>query len=176
MGEGLIIGTVLVISGLVLAVIKKSKGSSLPSEIDKKAYQTKLEIKLAHHYAANEAHWISKNLSDFIFDFGLDLQHDALVARYQDHAHLEKDRLHTQRIISPNQLCEQLVGRAIDLKINPVRFERHMRALWVLLLVPIGKLAPRTLGDRAGAGVFYGTLTAMTFLGIEQERFLNSLG
>jgi hypothetical protein len=57
-----------------------------------------------------------------------------------------------------------------------VRFERHMRALWVLLLVPIGKLAPRTLGDRAGAGVFYGTLTAMTFLGIEQERFLNSLG
>ena len=94
----------------------------------------------------------------------------------QDHAQFEKNRLHTQRIVSPNQLCEQLVGRAIDLKINPVRFERHMRALWVLLLVPIGKLAPRTLGDWAGAGVFYGTLTAMTFLGIEQERFLNSLG
>ena len=60
MGEGIIIGTVLVLSGIVLAVIKKSKSSSLPSEIDKKAYQTKLEIKLAHHYAANEAHWISK--------------------------------------------------------------------------------------------------------------------
>ena len=176
MGEGIIIGTVLVLSGLVLAIIKKSQGSSLPSEVDKKAYQTKLEDKLLHHYAANEAHWISKNLSDFIFDFGLDLQHDALVARYQDHAHLEQDRLHTQRIISPNQLCEQLVGRAIDLKINPARFERHMRALWVLLLVPIGKFAPRTLGQRGGAGVFYGTLTAMTFLGIEQERFLNSLG
>ena len=71
---------------------------------------------------------------------------------------------------------QRIVGRAIDLKINPARFERHMRALWVLLLVPIGKLAPRTLGQRAGAGVFYGTLTAMTFLGIEQERFLNSLG
>ena len=176
MGEGLIIGTVLVISGLVLAVIKKSQGSALPSELDKKAYQRKLEDKLVGSYAANEAHWISKNLSDFIFDFGLDLQHDALVARYQDHAHFEKDRLHTQQIIFPNQLCEQLVGRAIDLKINPVRFERHMRALWVLLLVPIGKLAPRTLGARVGTGVFYGTLTAMTFLAIEQERFLNSLG
>ena len=122
MGEGIIIGTVIVLSGLVLAIIKKSQGSSLPSEVDKKAYQTKLEDKLLHHYAANEAHWISKNLSDFIFDFGLDLQHDALVARYQDHAHLEKDRLYTQRIVSPNQLCEQLVGRAIDLKINPARF------------------------------------------------------
>ena len=36
MGEGIIIGTVIVLSGLVLAIIKKSQGSSLPSEIDKK--------------------------------------------------------------------------------------------------------------------------------------------
>ena len=32
MGEGIIIGTVIVLSGLVLAIIKKSQGSSLPSE------------------------------------------------------------------------------------------------------------------------------------------------
>ena len=105
MGEGIIIGTVIVLSGLVLAIIKKSQDSSLPSEVDKKAYQTKLEDKLVHYYAANEAHWISKNLSDFIFDFGLDLQPDALVARYQDHAHLEKDRLHTPSELSRPTNC-----------------------------------------------------------------------
>jgi hypothetical protein len=43
MGEGLIIGTVLVLSGLVLAIIKKSQGSSLPSESDKKPTKPSLK-------------------------------------------------------------------------------------------------------------------------------------
>ncbi len=175
MGEGILIGSVLVISGLVLALIKKRRGSTLPSDLEKHRYQIKLEDQLRHRYAANEAHWISKNLSDFIFNFGLNLHNDALIAQYHDHAQLEKEHLHRLRILTPNLLCEQLVMRAIDLQINPTRFERHMRSLWELLLIPIGKLTPRNLGERAGAGTYYGILSAMSILGIEQERFLSSL-
>jgi hypothetical protein len=161
MGETLLIGGALLLGGLVSGLVNSHPFYKHRSQKFKDAYQAKLWQHLQVEYSENEAYWISRALTDYIYDFNKRLYEDVHIERYMSHAIKEKNNLYKQRIEPPNVLCEELVLRAIELKVPPMLFFSHMKELHGSYLVPMGRLTPASIESMPGASAYYLELTKL---------------
>lgn len=152
-GEGLMIGTAVLVSGLILRYVQKHPFYKHSTQKFKESYQSKLQHALQGEFSANEAYWVSRAVTDHLFDFGK--------RTYEDHqVELRKAKvaevlpfLYQQKIEAPMVLCQQLVMRAVELKVHNLLFFSHMRSLWSYYLIPAGKLTPN-LAKIANSGEY----------------------
>ena len=173
MGEVLLIGGALLLGGLVSGLVKSHPFYKHQSQKFKDAYQAKLWHNLQSEYNKNEAYWISRALTDYIYDFNKRLYEDVHIERCMSHAIKEKNNLYKQHIESPNVLCEKLVLRAVELKVPPVLFFTHMKELHGNCLVPMGKLTPASIQSLPGASVYYLELTKLPLSTKQMTRYLD---
>jgi hypothetical protein len=141
-GEGLMIGAAVLLGGLTLRYIQKHPFYKHPSQKFKDVYQAKLHHALQDQFSANEAYWVARALTDHLFDFGKRTYEDHQVELRKAKALDILPTLYRYHIEAPTVLCQQLVGRALELKVPNLLFFSHMRALWQNYLIPAGKLTP----------------------------------
>ena len=167
MGESLLIGGALLLGGIVSGLVKSHPFYKHRSQKFKDAYQAKLWQNLQAEYSENEAYWISRALTDYIYDFNKRLYEDVHIERYMSHAIKEKNNLYRQRIEPPNVLCEELVLRAI--------FFSHMKELHGNYLVPMGKLTPSSIESMPGASTYYLELTKLPLSTKQMTHYLDMI-
>ena len=175
MGEVLLIGGALLLGGIVSSLVKSHPFYKHQSQKFKDAYQAKLWHNLQSEYDKNEAYWISRALTDYIYDFNKRLYEDVHIERFMSHAIKEKNNLYKQPIESPNILCEKLVLRAIELKAPPMLFFTHMKELHENYLVPMGKLTPASIKSLPGASVYYLELTKLPLSTKQMTAYLDMI-
>lgn len=120
-------------------------------------------------------YWLAKGIADDIFDFYAFRYLNPQVERYKREIELQKIVLHQYKVESPFALCEQLVKRAMDLEVSITRFSSHMRELWVLCLIPVGRLTPDSIGKISGSEEYVAALKAIEITDEEIENYLKSL-
>lgn len=175
MGESLLIGGALFLGGIVSGLVKSHPFYKHRSQKFKDAYQAKLWQNLQAEYSENEAYWISRALTDYIYDFNKRLYEDVHIERYMSHAIKEKNNLYRQRIEPPNVLCEELVLRAIELKVPLMLFFSHMKELHGNYLVPMGKLTPGSIESMPGASTYYLELTKLPLSTKQMTHYLDMI-
>lgn len=175
MGETLLIGGALLLGGLVSGLVKSHPFYKHQTQKFKDAYHAKLWHKLQSEYSENEAYWISRALTDYIYDFNKRLYEDVHIERYMSHAIKEKNNLYRQHIEPPNVLCEELVLRAIELKVPPMLFFAHMKELHSNYLVPMGKLTPVSVERMPGASIYYLELTKLPLSTKQMTHYLDMI-
>ena len=173
MGETILIGGTLLLAGMVASLIKSHPFYKYKSQKFKDNYQAKLEHVLLDKYSKGEAYWISRALTDYIYDFGKRLYEDYHVERHLKHAIEEKVALQQYHLESPQVLCEELVIRAVELKIPHMLFFKHMKELWGHYLIPMGKLTPASINYLPGASLYYLELTKLPISTKEMTAFLD---
>lgn len=173
MGETLLIGGALLLGGMIAGLIKSHPFYKYKSQKFKDSYQTKVQSVLAEKYSQDEAYWISRALTDYIYDFGKRLYEDYHVERHIKHAIAEKNNLQQYQLESPQVLCEELVMRAVELKITPMLFFKHMKELWGHHLIPMGKLTPASINSIPGASFYYLELIKLPISTKEMTIFLD---
>ena len=70
MGEGFFFGAVAILGGLVMRYMKTHPHYKHKTQKLKDAYQDKLHRILSSTYGDTKAYWVSRALTDYIFDFG----------------------------------------------------------------------------------------------------------
>ena len=175
MGEILLIGGALLLGGIVSGLVKSHPFYKHQSQKFKDAYQAKLWHNLQDQYDKNEAYWISRALTDYIYDFNKRLYEDVHIERYMSHAIKEKNNLYKQHIELPNVLCEKLVLRAVELKVPVMLFITHMKELHGNYLVPMGKLTPVSIKSLPGAGIYYLELTKLPLSTKQMAHYLDMI-
>lgn len=166
MTEGILIGGLIVLGGLVASYMKTHPFYSHKTQKYKERYQNKLQDMLLSDYDATDAYWLSRAIADNIFDFGARTYHDYHVERYEKKAKSERPRLYGLHIEKPVTLCEQLTERAVELKVPVSTYSMHMRQLWQEYLVPVGRLAPKSIERLPGSSLYY---TDLVSLPVSQE-------
>jgi len=83
MTEGILIGGLVVLGGLVASYMKTHPFYSHKTQKYKERYQNKLQDVLLSDYDATDAYWLSRAIADNIFDFGTRTYHDYHVERYE---------------------------------------------------------------------------------------------
>jgi hypothetical protein len=86
-----------------------------------------------------------------------------------------KNDLYKLQIESPNILCEELVIRAVELRVPPMLFFTHLKELHENYLVPMGKLTPASIEDLPGASVYYLELTKLPLSTKQMTRYLDMI-
>lgn len=175
MGETLLIGGGLLLGGIVSGLLKSHPFYKHKSQKFKDAYHAKLWHNLQIEYSENEAYWLSRALTDYIYDFSRRLYEDVHIERYMSHAIKEKNNLYKQNIESPNVLCEELVLRAVELKVPPMLFFTHMKELHGNYLVPMGKLTPDSIERMPGANAYYLELTKLPLSTKQMTQYLDMI-
>jgi hypothetical protein len=175
MGEVLLISGALIFGGMISSLVKGHPFYRHKSQKFKELYQEKLWHSLQDQYSKNEAYWISRAITDYIYDFNKRLYEDVHIERYMSHAIKEKNNLYKLQIESPNSLCEELVIRAVELRVPPMLFFTHMKELHENYLVPMGKLAPASIGSLPGASVYYLELTKLPLSTKQMSRYLDMI-
>lgn len=173
MGETLLIGGALLFGGMISGWIKTHPFYKHKSQKFKDAYQAKLWDLLQTKYNKNESYWISRALTDYIYDFSKRLYEDTHIEQFLTHAIKEKKILYEYRLESPQILCEELVQRAVELKVPPVLFFKHMKELHSEYLVPMGKLTPRSIESMPGASPYYLELIKLPLSTKQMTQFLD---
>ena len=176
MTEGLVIGSVLLLGGLVVRYMQKHPFYRYKTQKHKERYQSKLHDALEHRSNSTEAYWLSRAIADFIFDFGQRTYHDYHVEQYEKRAQSEIPHLYHLRIEEPNILCQQLVERAVELKVPTLLFGLHMRSLWGGYLVPVGRLAPKSIERIPGSAGYYAELSNLPASKDDMQRFMEKTG
>jgi hypothetical protein len=174
MGETLLIGGALLLGGMISGLVKTHPFYRYKSQKFKDAYQAKLWEILQTKYTENEAYWISRALTDYIYDFSKRLYEDVHIERFITHAIQERKNLHNYRLETPQVLCGELVLRAIELKVPPMLFFSHMKELYEDYLVPMGKLTPKSIQSMSGASVYYLELTKLPISTKQMTQFLDT--
>ena len=154
MTEGILIGGLVVLGGLVASYMKKHPFYSHKTQKYKERYQDKLSDALSQSYSAVDAYWLSRAIADNIFDFGTRTYQDYHVERYEKKALSERPHIYELHIENPSTLCTQLTERAIELKLPISAYSIHMRYLWQEYLVPVGRLAPVWVERLPGASLY----------------------
>lgn len=154
MTEGVLIGGLVVIAGLVASYMKRHPFYSYKTQKYKERFQHKLQDALAGTYDANDSYWLSRAIADNIFDFGTRTYRDFHVERYEKKAKSERPHLYKMHVEEPRILCEHLTERAIELKVPVSAFSMHMRYLWQEYLVPVGRLTPASLDHLPGSSLY----------------------
>jgi hypothetical protein len=172
MTEGIVIGVLVLAGTLVARYMKTHPFYRYKTQKHKEHYQAKMNILLSRVKDSQDAYWISRALTDIIFDFRKKTYHDYHVERYQQRALSEKSYIYQMRIEDPAILCEKLVERAVEMKIPLHEFSVHMRDLWRDYLVPIGRLTPKSIERMSGAGAYYSELSNLPASKEDIQRFL----
>jgi hypothetical protein len=175
MGETLLISGALLLGGMISGLVKSHPLYKHKSQKFKDAYQAKLWQKLQVQYSENEAYWISRAITDYLYDFNRRLYEDVQIERYMSHALKEKHNLYKHQIESPNVLCEELVMRAIEVKVPPMLFFKHMKELHEHYLIPMGKLTPASIESMPGASIYYLELTKLPLSTKQMTRYLDMI-
>jgi hypothetical protein len=175
MGEALLISGALFFGGMISSLVKGHPFYRHKSQKFKELYQEKLWQSLQNQYSKNEAYWISRAITDYIYDFNKRLYEDVHIERYMSHAIQEKNNLYKLQIESPNVLCEELVIRAVELKVPPMLFFTHMKELHESFMVPMGKLTPVSINSLPGASVYYLELTKLPLSTKQMSRYLDMI-
>lgn len=176
MTEGLIIGSVLLLGGLVVRYMQKHPFYRYKTQKHKERYQSKLHDALEHRSDGTEAYWLSRAIADFIFDFGQRTYHDYHVEQYEKRARSEVPHIYHLGIEDPNILCQQLVERAVELKVPTSLFALHMRSLWGGYLVPVGRLTPKSIERISGSAVYCAELNNLPSSKDDMQRFMEKTG
>lgn len=176
MTEGILIGGLVVLGGLVASYMKTHPFYSHKTQKHKERYQNKLQDMLLSDYDATDAYWLSRAIADNIFDFGTRTYHDYHVERYEKKAKSERPHLHELHIERPVTLCEQLTERAIELKVPVSAYSMHMRQLWQEYLVPVGRLAPKSIERLPGSGLYYTDLISLPVSQEDIQIFMHKTG
>ena len=161
MTEGILIGGLVVLGGLVASYMKKHPFYSHKTQKYKERYQDKLSDALSQSYSAVDAYWLSRAIADNIFDFGTRTYQDYHVERYEKKALSERPHIYELHIENPSTLCTQLTERAIELKLPISAYSIHMRYLWQEYLVPVGRLAPVSVERLPGASLYADELKSL---------------
>jgi hypothetical protein len=172
MTEGLIIGSVLLLGGLVVRYMQTHPFYRYKTQKHKDRYQSKLHDALEERADKNAAYWLSRAIADFIFDFGQRTYHDYHVEQFEKRAKSEIAHLYHLRIEEPNTLCQELVERAVELKVPASHFGLHMRSLWGSYLVPVGRLTPKGVERIPGSAAYYAELVNLPASKEDMERFM----
>jgi len=173
MGEGLLVGAIIILGGLVAGYMKKHPFYQFKTQKFKEQYQQKLYHVLRQKLDENKAYWVSRALADHLFDFGRRLYVDHHVEQHQKFIPSEKIHLQDYRLETPENLCEQLVLRAVELQIPLLRFQNHLKELWDLQLVPVGQLTPASVKRIAGAQTYIAELEQMRLTQVQIQYFMD---
>ncbi len=173
MGEGLLVGAIIILGGLVAGYMKKHPFYQFKTQKFKEQYQHKLHHVLRQKLDENKAYWVSRALADHLFDFGRRLYVDHHVEQHQKFIPSEKIHLQDYRLETPENLCEQLVLRAVELQIPLLRFQNHLKELWDLQLVPVGQLTHASVKRIAGAQTYIAELEQMRLTQVQIQYFMD---
>ena len=173
MGEALLIGGAIFFGGIITGLIKSHPFYKYETQKFKNSYQAKLWKILLTKYSEDEAYWISRALTDYIYDFSERLYEDVHIERYIRDALQERKDLYKYQIVAPQALCEQLVLRAVELKVHPKLFFKHMRELFGDHLVPMGKLTPKSIQSMPGAVTYYLELVKLPLSAKQMTNFID---
>ena len=176
MTEGILIGGLLVLGGLVASYMKKHPFYSHKTQKYKERYQDKLSDALSQSYSAVDAYWLSRAIADNIFDFGTRTYQDYHVERYEKKALSERPHIYELHIENPSTLCTQLTERAIELKLPISAYSIHMRYLWQEYLVPVGRLAPVSVERLPGASLYADELKNLPTSQEDMQTFMRKTG
>jgi hypothetical protein len=176
MTEGLVIGSLLVLGGLVVRYMQTHPFYRYKTQKHKERYQSKLHDALEQRGDHTGAYWLSRAIADFIFDFGQRTYHDYHVEQYEKRAKSELPHLYHLRIEEPNNLCQHLVERAVEMKVPASVFGMHMRVLWTDYLVPVGRITPKSVERISGAAVYYTELANLPASQDDMRRFMEKTG
>jgi len=147
MGEALYLVFVVAIGGYIARLAKSHPEHKYKTNKLKQKYFTHLYPHMVEKYAENEGYWISKAISDYVFDFNRRLYTDHHVERYKGHIKIEKENLYKYHVEPAHKLCEDLVKRAVELNIPLLLFSFHMTELWQHNIVPVGRLTPKPIAN-----------------------------
>ena len=172
MTEGLLIGSLLVLGGLVVRYMQKHPFYRYKTQKYKERYQSKLHDALEHRGDNTGAYWFSRAIADFIFDFGQRTYHDYHVEQYEKRAESEIPHLYHLRIEEPGTLCQHLVERAVEMKVPATVFGMHMRVLWRGYLVPVGRITPKSVESIPGSAAYYAELVNLPASKEDMQRFM----
>lgn len=176
MTEGILIGGLVVIAGLVASYMKTHPFYRHKTQKYKERYQQKLQNALADTYDASDAYWLSRAIADNIFDFATRTYHDYHVERYEKKAKSERPHLYEMRLEEPRILCEHLTERAIELKVPISAFSMHMRQLWQEYLVPVGRLTPVAVDRLPGSNLYVTELKNLPVSQEDMQIFMHKTG
>ena len=176
MTEGILIGGLVVLGGLVASYMKKHPFYSHKTQKYKERYQDKLSDALSQSYSAVDAYWLSRAIADNIFDFGTRTYQDYHVERYEKRALSERPHIYELHIENPSTLCTQLTERAIELKLPISAYSIHMRYLWQEYLVPVGRLAPVSVERLPGASLYADELKNLPTSQEDMQTFMRKTG
>lgn len=176
MTEGILIGGLLVLGGLVARYMKTHPFYSHKTQKYKEHYQEKLSDALSQSYSSVDAYWLSRAIADNIFDFGTRTYHDYHVERYEKKAKAERPHIYELQIENPSTLCLQLTERATELKLPVSTYSMHMRYLWQEYLVPVGRLTPTSVDRLPGASLYAGELKNLPTSQSDMQTFMRKTG
>jgi len=171
-GEGILLGAIVIIGGLVARYMQTHPFYKFKTQKYKEQYQIKLHDVLRHKFDENQAYWISRALADHLFDFGRRLYVDHHIETHEKFIPGEKMYLQEYRLETPENLCEQLVLRAVELKIPILRFQNHAKELSGLYLIPVGQLMPSVVKRIAGGDPYVTELEQMRLTQAQMAIFL----
>ena len=172
MTVGLVIGSLLVLGGLVVRYMQKHPFYRYKTQKYKERYQSKLHDALEHRSDSSGAYWFSRAIADYIFDFGQRTYHDYHVEQYEKRAESEIPHLYHLRIEEPSTLCQHLVERAVEMKVPATVFGMHMRVLWRGYLVPVGRITPKNIQSIPGSAAYYAELSNLPASKEDVQRFM----
>ena len=176
MTEGILIGGLVILGGLVASYMKTHPFYSHKTQKYKENYQRKLQDILSHTYDSTDAYWLSRAIADNIFDFGTRTYRDYHVERYEKRAKSERPHLFEMHVEEPRILCERLTERAIELKVPIGAFSMHMRYLWQEYLVPVGRLAPASVDRLPGSSLYATELKNLPVSQEDMQIFMHKTG
>lgn len=102
--------------------------------------EKKLKAKLRQGHGENAAR-IAELICNYIFDFGEFGYDFATGKNFRNIIEKELADLCNHQFINPKMLCQIMVHRAVQIK-EYNKFDRHMRDLWILCLLPVGPFTP----------------------------------
>ena len=173
MSEGILLGVIVVLGGLVAGYMKKHPFYKYKTQKYKDQYQQRLHAALLIKHSENKAYWISRALTDYLFDFDRRLYQDHHIEQHLSYLTNEKHYLHEYRLETPENLCEQLVLRAVELQIPVLRFQNHAKELSGLYLISVGQLTPASIKSIAGADAYLAELEQMRLTPAQMQLFLS---
>ena len=145
MGEAFYLVFFVAIGGYFARLAKSHPEYKYKTNKLKQKYFAHVYPHMVEKYGETEGYWLSKAISDYIFDFSRRLYTDHHVEKYKSHVNIEKENLYTYHVEPANKLCEELVKRAVELNVPSQLFKSHMTELWQHNIVPVGRLTPKSI-------------------------------
>jgi hypothetical protein len=169
-GEALYLVFFVAIGGYFARLAKSHPEYKYKTNKLKQNYFAHLYPHMVEKYAKNEGYWLTKAISDYVFDFNRRLYADYHVEKFIGHVKIEKENLFKYHVEPANKLCEDLAIRAVELNVPTQLFKLHMTELWQHKIVPVGRLTPKSIVNYSEK--YYQELINIPTTQIQINRFM----